>query len=215
MQNTAVEKESLKSKISQTGFIHLKWSEYKSTENILNQFGEIIQQTEIRENPKSTRLLASNKPMGFHTDHYSAKYIAWFCNSQSSIGGASLLIDASYVMAAMTPSAVLQLQRVLVRTHQVFYTDKLSLPMLTFEDGSPSVYYAKWLVNNPYDIKAHKALGHFEELIEYTEPIKVMLSEGDILIIDNHRMLHGRDGFPEKSNRWLTRYWLKQSTINI
>lgn len=215
MQNTIIKDENFKAKISQTGFIHLKWSEYKNTEKILNQFGEVIQQTEIRENPKSTRLLASNKPMGFHTDHYSAKYIAWFCNSQSSLGGTSLLLDTTDVIGAMSPNALSQLQYVLVRTHQIFYSDKLSLPLLSFDECAPSVYYAKWLVNNPSDIKTHKALQQFEELLENTEPIKVMLSEGDLLIIDNHRMLHGRDGFPEKSNRWLTRYWLKQSTINI
>ena len=215
MQKIVFENDSLKAEISQRGFIHIKWGEYQNTQSLLAQFGDVILQTEIRENPKSTRLLATNKPMGYHTDHHSAKYIAWFCNSQSSKGGASLLIDTVEVFNLMSSNALSQLQDVHVRTHQVFYSDKLSLPLLAYDKSVPAVYYAKWLVNNPSDPKSHKALSQFENLLEGTEPIKVVLSEGDILVIDNHRMLHGREGFPENSNRWLTRYWLKQSTINI
>lgn len=215
MQKKVFENESLKAKISQAGFIHIKWGEYQNTQSLLNQFGNVIQQTEIRENPKSTRLLATNKPMGYHTDHHSAKYIAWFCNSQSSKGGASLLIDTTQVFNLMSSSALSLLQNVHVRTHQVFYSDKLSLPLLSCNKNVPAVYYAKWLVNNPSNLKTHKALSQFENLLEGTEPTKVMLSEGDILFIDNHRMLHGREGFPANSNRWLTRYWLNPSTINI
>lgn len=215
MQTIAIDANTLKAKVLRTGFIHIKWGEYQNKQSLLNQFGEVIQQTEIKENPKSTRLLASNRPMGFHTDHHSAKYLAWFCNSQSSMGGASLLIDSNQVLNVMSANALSQLQDVYVRTHQVFYSDKLSLPLLSYDKSAPAVYYAKWLVNNPSDPKVHDALSQFENLLEVTEPIKVMLSEGDILLIDNHRMLHGREGFPENSNRWLTRFWLKQNTLNI
>lgn len=215
MQKIVSENDSLKAEFLQRGFIHIKWGEYQNTQSLLAQFGDVILQTEIRENPKSTRLLAINKPMGYHTDHHSAKYIAWFCNSQSSKGGANLLIDTVEVFNLMSSNALSQLQDVYVRTHQVFYSDKLSLPLLSYDKSVPTVYYAKWLVNNPSDPKSHKALSRFENLLEGTEPIKVVLSEGDILVIDNHRMLHGREGFPENSNRWVTRYWLKQSTINV
>jgi alpha-ketoglutarate-dependent taurine dioxygenase len=52
------------------------------------------------------------------------------------------------------------------------------------------------------------ALSAFQNYIRTAEIIQFKLSEGDWLIIDNHRMLHGRKAFLSGSNRILTRYWL-------
>ncbi len=204
-------KSVLETEIADKGFIHIKFPDSKNFEKIISSLGEVIQQTEIKENPKSTRLLASNQGMNFHTDHNAAKYIAWFCNSQSATGGRSLLLDTKKILQHFSESSSTLLQEVTVKTHQVFYSDKLSLPLLSVNENETIVYYAQWLVNIPGCIKHQKALVKFEEEIKSTEPIKLLLSEGDLLIIDNHRLLHGREAFPQNSNRWLTRYWIKQN----
>jgi alpha-ketoglutarate-dependent taurine dioxygenase len=55
----------------------------------------------------------------------------------------------------------------------------------------------------------HKSiLEKFQNQIDSVKQTKILLSEGDILIINNNRMLHGRNSFPKNSNRWLTRYWI-------
>ena len=149
--------------------------------------------------------------MSFHTDHNAANYIAWFCNSQSATGGRSLLLDTKNVLQHFSESSLELLQEITVNTHQVFYTDKLSLPLLSINDNNTIIYYAQWLVNIPACTKHQKALSKFEEEVKGAEPIKLLLSEGDLLIIDNHRMLHGREAFPQHSDRWLTRYWIKQN----
>lgn len=208
---TAIQKSVFQTELNDKGYIHLKFPESANVLQEIREFGEIIQTTEIRENPNSTRLLASNQNMDFHTDHHAANYIAWFCNSQSAIGGESLLIDTKEILDQFTESSQSLLQEISVNTHQVFYKDKLTLPLLKQSDSKMSVYYAHWLVNEPLSIKHKKALSKFQDLIKSTEPIKILLSEGDMLIIDNHRMLHGRSAFPEKSNRWLTRYWIKSN----
>lgn len=206
---TTIPKSVLETEIAEQGFSHIKFPDSKNFQEIIASLGEVIQQTEIKENPKSTRLLASNQGMYFHTDHNAAKYIAWFCNSQSATGGRSLLLDTKNVLQHFSESSLELLQEVSVKTHQVFYSDKLSLPLLSITDTDTIIYYAQWLVNIPACVKHQKALAKFEEEIKATEPIKLLLSEGDLLIIDNHRMLHGREAFPQKSNRWLTRYWIK------
>lgn len=211
MMTTTIPKSVLETEIAEKGFSHIKFPTSKNFEEIIASLGEVIQQTEIRENPKSTRLLSSNQGMNFHTDHNAAKFIAWFCNSQSATGGSSLLLDTKNVLQHFSESSLELLQEVSVKTHQVFYSDKLSLPLLSITDSDTTVYYAQWLVNIPACIKHQKALTKFEEEIKSTEPTKLLLSEGDLLIIDNHRMLHGREAFPQNSNRWLTRYWIKQS----
>jgi hypothetical protein len=208
---TAIQKSVIQTDLQNKGYVHVTHPESKNFEEIIHSLGEIIQQTEIKENPNSTRLLASHHEMGFHTDHHAANYIAWFCNSQSAIGGESILLDTKGILCQFTESSRSLLQEINVNTHQVFYKDKLSLPLLSIIDSKTSVYYAEWLVNQPHSIKHQRALSKFQELIKSIEPIKILLSEGDLLIIDNHRMLHGRSAFPEKSNRWLTRYWIKSN----
>ncbi len=204
-------KAVLETEIADKGYSHLKFPDLKNPEEIISSLGQVIQQTEIKENPKSTRLLASNQGMHFHTDHYAAKYIAWFCNSQSATGGRSLLLDTKNILKHFSESTSALLQEVTVKTHRVFYTDKLSLPLLSLNEDETKVYYAQWLVNIPDSVKHQKALSKFEEEVKSAEPIKLLLSEGDLLIIDNHRMLHGREAFPQHSDRWLTRYWIKQN----
>ncbi len=207
---TKIQKSVIETELEAKGYAQIKFPDTKKFEEIISSLGEVIQKTEIKENPKSSRLLASNQCMNFHTDHNAAKYVAWFCNSQSAIGGKSLLIDTNKILRHFSENSLALLKEVTVKTHQVFYRDKLSLPLLSENGNEMIVYYAQWLVNVPSSPKHLKALSKFEEEMKSAEPTILLLSEGDLLIVDNHRMLHGREGFPQNSNRWLTRYWINQ-----
>lgn len=207
----SIDLQSIREQVTREGYCLVKYSEAIAKQDVLAVFGSIVQTTEIRESSTSTRLLASSKPMDFHTDHFSAKFIAWFCNSQSATGGESLLIDMRHVISQYSEAMVSLLHEVYVKTHKVFVDDKSMLPMLAIDsdDNQPSVYYASWLVCPTASIKHQRALEKFEADLKQAQQIELLLSEGDMLIIDNHRMLHGRAGFPLGSGRWLTRYWLK------
>jgi hypothetical protein len=194
--------------IARKGFIHLSYENERKLSDILNQLGNILFQSEIREKKKSTRLLASNLEMPFHTDHHEAKYIAWFCRSQSFTGGDSLLIDTKPIIDSLSDSVKGLLSEITVNSHRVFHSDKFSYPLIEPLAHMFHVYYAPWLTVRPGCLKHQKALLLFQTLIESANVERITLNEGDLLIIDNHRMLHGRSGFPSGSNRWLTRYWI-------
>lgn len=204
------EKLGLLEQVNQSGFVHIPFNESAADRDCLNEFGIIIQTTQIRENPGSTRLLASNEAMDFHTDHFAARYIAWFCNSQSAFGGESLLIDSFSIIKTYSESLLFHLTQISVQSHKVFYNDKPLLPLLQLDetDNPSSVYFAPWLVNPVYDHKTLMALERFKADVQTTKPFEIKLNEGDMLVIDNHRMLHARNGFPAGAGRWLTRYWL-------
>lgn len=206
-----VESITLQEALLANGYVHIPYAPRNNLEQIIAQLGKVIQKTEIREHSSSTRLLCSNQSMGFHNDHNAAKYIAWFCNSQSATGGESLLIDTTRLLREFSEYTLSLLEEITVKTHKVFYDDKLSLPLLNQNEltNVASVFYSQWLVNTPSCIKHKKALDKFEAALATIEPIQILLSEGDILVIDNHRMLHGRTGFPAESDRWLTRFWIK------
>lgn len=196
----------LKEELQQNGYAHFKHGSFILS-GLLDSLGTVIQTTAIKENPQSTRLLSSCMSMGFHTDHFAARYIVWFCNSQSSVGGESILLDTLPVLQSLSHNCIRLLQQISVQTHKVFHGDKLSLPLLG--PNSQDVYYAPWLVNPTATTQHHGALLSFQSALESKVPIELLLSEGDVLIIDNHRILHGRKSFASDSGRWLTRYWLK------
>lgn len=214
MDTTTIQ-PNLISGLLEQGYAHVKYPYSSNLQELLSDLGTVLYQTEIRENPRSTRLLASNQHMDYHTDHYAARYIAWLCHSQSAIGGESMLIDTFSILAALSNDVNSLLTEIMVNTHQVFYDDSISLPLLKLDKFKQpiSVYYAPWLVNKPLCTRHQKALEKFTDAIKTAQPFIIKLSEGDVLIIDNHRMLHGRGGFPQGSDRWLTRYWLQASTI--
>ena len=201
---------ALHAQLAQKGFVHIAYPHSKNFQFILEELGTIIQTTQIRENSQSTRLLCSNAGMDFHTDHYAARHIAWLCNSQSATGGESVLIDSFSLLSRYSEQMRRMLSQVTVQSHKVFYNDKPFQPLLTLDEaGNPeSVYFARWLVNPVFDPKISQALKKLSADLQAAIPFEILLCEGDLLIVDNHRILHGRKAFPAGAGRWLTRFWL-------
>jgi hypothetical protein len=198
------------SQLVENGYVHVPFSRDNDLEVILNELGKIIQVTEIKESEKSSRFLLSNRFINFHTDHYKAKFIVWFCNSQSSIGGESLLIDSSKIIERFNQIELKLLSEIFVDNHIVFYGDEPKVPIIQFNDIEVinSIFYADWLIDKQLGLQHKSILEKFQNQIDSVKQTKILLSEGDILIINNNRMLHGRNSFPKNSNRWLTRYWI-------
>ncbi len=196
----------IQQQLIQQGYCHIKFPTALTPEKLSETFGKILFTTLIKENPKSARLLTSNSDVDLHTDHIKAKFIAWECNSQAAIGGESLLLDG-YVLLQNIPNDVLNsLQNIVVNSHRLFVDDKSYYPLLS--DDASVIYYAPFLCEMPKGKKEIEAYGWFQNKIKSSPKMEIKLSEGDWLIIDNHRILHGRKGFEQKSNRLLTRYWL-------
>lgn len=197
--------KGLKQTIDEQGFSHIPYCQDLTSDMIVSECGQILFQTMIKENRKSTRLLSGNGDVDFHTDHIKAKYILWQCQSQSANGGESLLIDTRDILSNLNSQHRNALSRVVVNCHQLFYGDQSYYPLLSDESR---IFYAPFLCSVPGNTDELLALSAFQNRIRTANRIEIKLSEGDWLLIDNHRMLHGRNAFPSGSNRILTRYWL-------
>jgi alpha-ketoglutarate-dependent taurine dioxygenase len=62
--------------------------------------------------------------------------------------------------------------------------------------------------------KQNEALLTFQKLIRETEPVRLNLKDKDILIVDNHRVFHGRTPIEGSKDRFLKRFWLSANKIN-
>lgn len=200
---------AFKDELLRFGFVHLKDQSEDLVQTYLSELGEIIFTTNVKVKPDSKPLVTSDKALDFHTDHHKAKYIAWHCYKQTDKGGESILMDAQRIYFQLPEAYKKALEEIHLFEHKIFPDDKESNPLANVSDGQIKFYYSFWLVSDTD--KKNPALREFQRLIKTNEPIKLTLNPNDVLIVDNHRILHGRTAIEGSKDRFLKRYWIKEN----
>ena len=196
--------------LKEEGFVYLKNKDENFLNEVLNHLGEIIMVTDVKINPKSRSLVTSTRALDFHTDHHKANFIVWYCLRQTDEGGESIILDAEKVYQKLTKEEQEMLLDINLYEHKVFPDDSESTPLVYYNgNGKRHFYYSFWLVNE-ID-KGNKALIKFKEIIEASEFVKIQMNPNDILIVNNHRVFHGRTEIKGSKNRFLKRYWIKSN----
>lgn len=175
---------------------------------IAGKLGEVVGQTDVTVNhSKGGPLVTSDRALGIHTDHHDVKFILWLCQRQSSQGGYSLLSDFETFSQDLNPGQIDVLKNVLLFEHDVFSSGDTVCPLLrSDEDGLLKIYFSYWHVSE--DDKNNEAVHKFHALAKQ-HTWKYRLTEGDILIVNNQRVLHGRTAIIGDKSRLLKRYWIR------
>jgi hypothetical protein len=74
------------------------------------------------------------------------------------------------------------------------------------------VYYASWLLAPDLGEAERKLAARFDACLaqkDAVSPIRIRLEPGEMLFVDNHRVLHGRSKLPPDSRRHLVRLYLR------
>jgi hypothetical protein len=200
---------SLTDELLQTGFVHLKNQTEELLQKHLADLGQVIFTTDVKVKPDSRPLVTSDRALDFHTDHHKAKYIAWYCHKQTDKGGESILMDAEKIYSQLSDAHKKTLENIHLFEHKIFPDDKESNPLVNTSGGQNKFYYSFWLVSD-FD-KQNRALQEFQRLIKTNNPVKLTLQQNDLLIIDNHRILHGRTAIEGSKDRYLKRYWISNN----
>jgi hypothetical protein len=199
--------------LNEKGFIHLTNISDTELENILNELGEVIHTTDVIVKPESRGMVTTSLGLDFHTDHHKAKYILWYCHKQTDLGGDSIFIDADKIFSQLTEEEQNELTHIKLFEHKIFPGDKDNNPFVEIDEkGKRIFYYSFWLVKD--EDKQNPAFLKFQTFIKETEPTKINLKEKDILIVDNHRIFHGRTAIEGSKDRFLKRYWLTATHNN-
>jgi len=195
---------SIKSKLLENGYCHIPNQNIRELEVLISELGNVINETDVIANSESKSLVTSDKHLDFHTDNHLAKYIIWHCKRQAEKGGETMLCDAELVYSKLAEDEKLALSKIHVYEHKMFPENGNSNPIVKEVDGKRRFYYSFWLAREKYrDLPVFKK---WRELILTESHKKFRLEENDILVIDNHRILHGRTEI--KGERQLKRYWL-------
>lgn len=202
----------MKNDLKQKGYIHLTNKSDTELEYILSELGEVIHTTDVVVKPESRGMVTTSLGLDFHTDHHKAKYILWYCHKQTDLGGDSIFIDADKIFSQLTEDEQNELKQIKLFEHKIFPGDTDSNPFVEIDEkGNRIFYYSFWLVKD--EDKQNPAFLKFQNLIKETEPTKINLKEKDILIVDNHRIFHGRTAIVGSKDRFLKRYWLTANQI--
>ena len=85
-------------------------------------------------------------------------------------------------------------------------------PCALVRNGQRTFHYVPWLKLTAPDADARLALERLEAGIRQaksTDLIELDLLPGEMVFVDNHRVMHGRAAIPANSTRHLKRFWIR------
>ena len=178
-----------------------------------NALGEIVYEADIRlggARPRNYQLPAA---IDFHTDHVSAEIAAWHCVEIEPGAGAMMLLDLAPISDSLEPSEREALERVGIADNAA-WGGGAPVPLAMPAGAGVRFHYVPWLEKYPQDAAARAALERFEyavrEAIE-TDTVEIDIAPGHCVIVDNHRVMHGRAAISEHSSRYLKRFWIRRA----
>ncbi len=203
---------SFASELEANGYAHIPRRTKAQLREILRRLGSVIYETDVKIKPESKALVTSARALDFHTDHRKAKWVVWHCVEQTDDGGESILVDAEKIYAQLSVRERAALAKIMLFEHKIFDDDEECRPLVERRNGKRIFYYSFWLARRDLPAGQKAALNSFRAAIEREEPATIKLQKGDVLIADNHRILHGRRIIRGSQNRFLKRFWLSETT---
>lgn len=197
------------------GYAVLPGGDAAALDALVGALGAVVGEEPIRLREGAHAYVAKPGRVPLHTDHPQVDLIAWRCVAQDPNDGASWLLDARPVLDAL-PAAVREALR----------ATRLECPRLA--GGPPtcahpvlwgqrsSLFCSPWLRAVGGDPASQRALDTLREHLSDAARdgiISVRLAPGDTLVVDNHRVLHGRGPIAPDSPRHLRRQWIQRHGV--
>jgi hypothetical protein len=192
------------------GIVHVnRYVDPAEFEEMCSSLGSISDRTEVTVREGARTHLASPTAVPLHTD-FVVDVISWRCDVQDEVDGASLLLETRAVMERLSSSAMELLRRTPVEVRARHGSAPVQVDVLHRRADVERLCFAPWLI--PATDAAQK-IGAYDELRESVaaaarDAVSVRLAPGEVLFIENGRLLHGRGAIPPRSQRRLTRRWM-------
>lgn len=179
-------------------------------EDIVELLGRLLQTTEVCPTPASRSLVCSQDELGPHTDHYRAHYIVWRCDHAAPVGGATFVVNPWPALDSLDRTTRAEVASCRVLERRLFEDDPHDRAILETAPAGERIYLTFWFTR-PTSLQQQAAVDRFRNALWATPPAFVrVLQPGDVLVVDNHRVLHGRTAF--HGTRHLQRVWISDAT---
>lgn len=168
-------------------------------------------ETVVELRPNVQTYLCRTESVPFHMDHPDADFMAWRCEKQDDSDGSQQLIDGFAALEACSAETRNALRKVHAEVRVRKDEPPSRVPLVRSTPLGERLFYASWIRPVETDAVAVEAFNELKAAIERretTELQEVRLTEGEVLVIDNGRMLHGRRAVAPNSSRRLRRFWI-------
>jgi Taurine catabolism dioxygenase TauD, TfdA family len=196
--------------------------------NAAKALGSIALRTDIRVDSEADEALRrardpayADRPsvyradgLSYHTDSPLMDMLAWYCVAQDAVDGTSALVDTGDVAQHFDAEDLATMARVRVRAMMRDAENREVVREFPLFAGG-KVYYAPWLLSPDLGEQERDVASRFGAYVakkDTTEPISIRLQPGQMLFVDNHRILHGRSSIPPDSRRHLVRLYIRLSS---
>ncbi len=192
--------------VEATGFARVRLDADDAV-RLVRALGEVLLETEVQLNPSASTWLAQPDAIPAHTDHPDVDWIVWRCERQDPVDGAQRLVDTAAILAALGDSADTLRQVMLGVPALLELRPSARRAML----GDGGVYWSPWQDVQALSAEADEALGLWKMLLDAgVGSTWVRLNPGEVLVVDNRRVLHGRSSLARGSVRRLHRWWVRR-----
>lgn len=174
---------------------------------VLGPFGNVVQVSQVRLDADVRSYLCDCGPVPIHTDHPAVTLVAWFCHAQDPVDGATVLLDSRPILARLGESARVDLRSTLLPYPALDFNSNAGANQVL--SGKSRVFFAPWV--NPLGTTSKPGYVEFSARLHAgvaSRRIEVPLKQGDLLLVDNTRTLHGRRAVQKNSPRHLSRFWI-------
>ena len=161
----------------------------------IDKVGRILLETRVVEGGQS-----GSAAVTLHTDSWRAEVVAWYCHARAEAGGDMVLVDAREALALLDPADLRALAAIRLGV------DGAATPLVRDGPGAPALYFVPSEI--PEARRRAACVLRFRAALATLSPITFRLARGDLLTIDNTRMLHGRAALEGGPPRELTRWWV-------
>ena len=176
--------------------------------------GDVVGEERIALRPGAHAYVAKPGPVPLHTDQPEVEIIGWRCENQDDEDGASLLFDTRPFVEGLDVSLVDMLHDVqLVTPPLEGGPPTMRWPVLRRTASGDAVFCSPWLRSASSAPSHVSALERFREQLSRTikrASTRVRMSAGEMLFVDNQRVLHGRGAIAPASRRVLHRLWIRR-----
>jgi hypothetical protein len=194
------------------GYVWGKNQSFEKFTALVSSLGTVFHTTEVRLQPGSTQYALRPEQFDMHMDNPDADYAAWYIRNDGGDASCPMVIADSREAVNSLPADVLHG----LEQTETLYIDattlkRLPIPLVARDENG--IYYARYF---PYDVRRIKPrdetqAAHIRALEACLASLPKMIlpiETGDIVILDNRRMLHGRRQLRTDSARHLFRAWV-------
>jgi len=180
---------------------------------LVAELGHAWCETEVLLRPDVRSYLCRADAVPLHTDHPDADYMSWRCGRQDNADGSQLLLDGRAALAACGPLVRDCLRQVHLEVRVRKGDPPSRIPVVRCTGLGERVFFASWLSpveSDPQSTNAYETLRRQVDRLSSQLTTSIRLEEGEVLVIDNGRILHGRGPLSETSDRLLRRFWITE-----